>query len=207
MRVFASLAVLAPVLALAACSSDPNGAPDNNAAMSGMSRDSLMGNDAFGGDMMANEPMMNGAAPMPTDATAFVKAAGASDLYEIQSAKLALQKTEDDDIREFANMMVTDHTKTTDAVKAAANKAGMTPPPPALTADQQQMIAQLKPLTGDEFDKAYLAQQTPAHQKALTMLRNYAQNGDTPELKDAAQQAVPIVQKHIDRLQDLSNRS
>jgi len=207
MRASLPLTALASALALAACSSNHNAATTNNTMMANDSlmANDMMANDTFGSNMMTNDMAMNSAvtAPMPTDAAGFVKAAGASDLFEIRSAKLALQKTKDNDIRDFANMMVTDHTKTTEAVKAAAKKAGLTPAPPELTAEQQSMLDQLQPLSGDDFDKAYLAQQMPAHQQALTMIQNYAQNGDTPALVDAAKTAVPIVQKHIDHLQEL----
>lgn len=209
MRAPLILAVLASATALAACSSHTNAGDNMSNAM--MANDSLMANDMMpndmtANDMMADNMMANGAMPtaMPTDAAGFVAAAGASDLFEIQSAKLALKKTQKQNIRDFANMMIADHTKTTEAVKAAAKKAGMTPVPPQLNAEQQQMIDQLQPLSGDDFDKAYLAQQMPAHQQALTLLQNYAQNGDTPALVAAAKSAVPIVQKHIARLKELT---
>ena len=206
MRASLILTLLASAAALAACSHNNNAANDQSNAM--MASDNLMANDMATNDMMADNMMGNDmagntAAATPTDAAGFIAAAGASDLFEIQSAKLALANSKSDDIHKFAQMMITDHTKTTDAVKAAAKKAGITPAPPQLTADQQQMLDQLKPLKGDDFDKAYLAQQMTAHQQALTLIQNYAQNGDTPALVDAAKSAVPIVQKHIDHLQEL----
>lgn len=210
MRASLTLAAMASAVALAGCSSHNNAANDQSNVM--MANDALMANDMASNDMMAdnmmsdttsNDMAANTAAAMPTDAAGFVKAAGASDLFEIDSAKLALKQTQNAQVRDFAHMMITDHTKTTDAVKAAAKKAGMNPAPPQLSAEQQQMLDQLKPLTGDAFDKAYLAQQMPAHQQALTMIQNYAQNGDTPALVDAAKSAVPIVQKHIDRLREI----
>lgn len=206
MRASLTLTLLASAAALAACSHNNNAANEQSNAM--MASDNLMANDMMADNMMGNEMptndmMGNTASATPTDAAGFIAAAGASDMFEIQSAKLALANSKSDDIHKFANMMIADHTKTTDAVKAAAKKAGLTPAPPQLTADQQQMLDQLKPLKGDDFDKAYLAQQMPAHQQALTLVQNYAQNGDTPALVDAAKSAVPIVQKHIDHLQEL----
>ena len=206
MRASLTLTLLASAAALAACSHNNNAANEQSNAM--MASDNLMANDMMAENMMGNEMptndmMGNTASATPTDAAGFIAAAGASDMFEIQSAKLALANSKSDDIHKFANMMIADHTKTTDAVKAAAKKAGLSPAPPQLTADQQQMLDQLKPLKGDDFDKAYLAQQMPAHQQALTLVQNYAQNGDTPALVDAAKSAVPIVQKHIDHLQEL----
>jgi putative membrane protein len=202
---------LASAAALAACSHNGNAGNDqantmvaddslmaNNMTANDMTTDNMMADNMTGNDMAANS-----AAATPTTAAGFIAAAGASDMFEIQSAKLALANSKSDDIHKFAQMMIADHTKTTDAVKAAAKKAGITPAPPQLTAEQQQMLDQLKPLKGDDFDKAYLAQQMPAHQQALALIQNYAQNGDTPALVDAAKSAVPIVQKHIDHLQEL----
>lgn len=208
MRVPLTLAAVASAMALAACSSHNTTTPPDNTLLNADQSDmaTMPGDNGMMGNGAAdNMAAMNGAtaAPMPTDAAGFVKAAGASDLFEIRSAKVALQKAKDAKVRDFAQMMITDHTKTTDAVKAAAKKAGLNPAPPQLTADQQQKLDQLQPLTGQAFDQAYVAQQMPAHQQALAMLQNYAQNGDQPALKQAAQQAIPIVQKHINRLQEL----
>ncbi|TPG20592.1 DUF4142 domain-containing protein [Sphingomonas koreensis] len=158
------------------------------------------------GDIGADNAATIAAAPAatPTDAADFIKTAAASDLFETKSSQLALDTSKNKDVRDFAQMMITDHAKTTAGVKAAAAKADMTVSPPTLSADQQQMLDTLKPLSGDAFDKAYLSQQLPAHQQALTLMQSYAANGDTPALQDAAKTAIPIVQKHIARLQELT---
>ena len=143
-------------------------------------------------------------APMtPTAAMPYVSAAGAGDLYEIQSSRLALQKGVGGEVAHFAQMMIDDHTTTTKTVTDAAHSAGLMPPPPSLMPMQQQMIAQLQPLSGDAFERAYVNQQRQAHQIALELQRNYASNGDTPQLRQAATSAVPIIERHIEELQRL----
>ena len=146
MRASLTLTLLASAAALAACSHNNNAANEQSNAM--MASDNLMANDMMADNMMGNEMptndmMGNTASATPTDAAGFIAAAGASDMFEIQSAKLALANSKSDDIHKFANMMIADHTKTTDAVKAAAKKAGLTPAPPQLTADQQQVLGRL----------------------------------------------------------------
>lgn len=198
----AMLAAAASLAALAACSSADNQANDTNVMMA---NDSMMANQMAADEM--NAPMANDAAPLPTDAATFISTAAASDEFEIESAKVALDKAQSKNVRDFAQMMITDHTKTTEGVKAAAKKANLTVSPPQLSADQQQMLNTLKSTSSDQFDATYLQQQMPAHQQALALLQNYAEAGDTPALQDAAKTAIPIVQKHIARLEELTKQA
>ena len=133
-----------------------------------------------------------------TTAAAYVDAAGKSDMYEMESSKIALQKSKSPAIKSFANAMIRDHTKTTKATMAAAKKAGMNPPPPAPDAGITASLTELQNASDADFDRIYLAQQMPAHQAALDLHQSYAANGDQPALKASAKAAVPIVQKHID---------
>jgi putative membrane protein len=182
------------LIALGACSPEP--ADDSTA------NDTAMMNDTMADTMMDND----GAAmpATPTDAQAFMAAAGASDLYEIQSSKLALDKSQNVAVKDFAKTMITDHTKTTQAVKDAAAQAGLTAPEPTLTPEQQAMIDKLQPLSGHEFDVAYAEQQLPAHQQALLLMTNYAANGDTPALREAARTAIPIIEHHLASLKQMT---
>jgi len=202
MRVVA-LAAAVSLVALTACSHSQD---QNGNANSMVADDSLMANNMMADDGDLGALTDNDAAALPTDAATFIKTAGASDLYEIKSSQLALDKSKDKDVRDFAQMMITDHTKTTQGVKDAAKKANLTVSPPELSADQQQKMSDLQPLSGADFDKAYLDQQLPAHQQALDMMQNYVANGDTPALQDAAKTAIPIIQKHIARLQELTQK-
>jgi putative membrane protein len=199
----AMLAAAASLAALAACSpSATDQANDTNAMMA---NDSLMANQ-LGADEM-NAPMASDTAALPTDAATFISTAAASDAFEIASAKVALDKATSKDVRDFAQMMITDHTKTTEGLKAAAKKANLTVPPPQLTTNQQQMVDALKSATSDQFDATYLLQQMPAHQQALALMQNYAEAGDTPALQDAAKTVVAIVQKHLARLDELAKQA
>jgi putative membrane protein len=145
-----------------------------------------------------------GAATSATTAPAFVAAAGASDLYEIQSSQLVLQGAQNADIRRFAQMMVSDHTMTTQQVTAAAQSAGLNPPPPQLDAAKRDMIQQLQSASGADRERLYARQQVMAHQEALALHSSYARDGDNAALKAVAQQAVPIIQRHLAEIQRIS---
>ena len=138
------------------------------------------------------------AAPMP--ASTYVMKAGAGDLYEKQSSQLVMGSTKNAKLKAFAQMMVSDHTTSTNEVKAAAMKAGMTPKPPMLDAMQTRNMSALRAATPMKRDALYITQQKAAHQQALMVQQDYAANGTVQPLKMAAAKIVPVVEHHIQEL-------
>jgi putative membrane protein len=130
-------------------------------------------------------------------AAAYVDAAGKSDLYEIESSRLALKKTQNAGVRRYADMMVKHHQKTTADTMAAARKAGMTPTPPAPDSGITASLAELDAASGADFDRLYLGQQVPAHRAALDLHQGYGSGGDQAALRATAKKAVPIVKQHL----------
>ena len=130
----------------------------------------------------------------------YAMAAGASDLYERQSSQMVLESTQDPRIRQFAQMMVTDHAKSTADVKAAATRSRVRAMPPKLNPAQTELIAQLRAETGAARDATYVAQQKASHNQALTVQQAYAAGGTAPALKAVAGGIVPVVQHHIEML-------
>lgn len=133
----------------------------------------------------------------PEDRMNYVRLAAASDMFEIQSSQMALSRAQNPAVRQFAQMMVTHHTQTSQQLMAAAQAAGMSPPAPMQIPLVQRMLSELQGASGTNFDRVYLAQQVPAHEMALALHSNYAQRGDTPALQTTARAAVPIVQQHL----------
>ena len=133
------------------------------------------------------------AVPTPT----YLAKAGAGDLFEIQSSQIVASSTTNAGIKAFADEMITDHTKSTADVKAAAKSSGLTPNPPRLTAKQSADLAALRNATGTARDELYVTQQKAAHAEALTLHQDYAASGDKPALKSTASAIVPVVQHHI----------
>ena len=141
----------------------------------------------------------------PLFAPGYIATAGSSDQFEIQSSQLALQASSNPALRNLANMLIADHTRSTQMVVAAAQSAGITPPPPALLPQHQALLDQLRAAgTGPAFDVAFRDIQIQAHQQALTLHQNYAASGAVPALRTVAGQIVPVVQTHLNALQALS---
>ena len=144
------------------------------------------------------------AQPDATSPKAYVAAAAASDMFEIQSSQLALQKARRADVKDFARMMVDHHTATSKDLAMAAQSAKAGPPPTALPADKAQKLAMLRKTPENGFDAAYLRDQVTGHEEALALHKSYAANGGDAVLKRAAAKTAPIVQSHLTRAQALA---
>lgn len=141
----------------------------------------------------------------PLMAPGYMAMAGSSDQFEIQSSQLALQASQNPAVRNMANMLIADHTRSTQMLMAAAQSAGLTPPPPALLPPHQAMLDQLRAAgSGPAFDQAFQQIQLQAHQEALALHQNYSAQGDVPALRTVAGQIVPVIQMHIQHAQSIS---
>lgn len=149
--------------------------------------------------VLGTVPALASAAPAMTSAT-YVMKAGAGDLYERQSSMLVMKSTTNPSLKTFTQDMITDHTKSTAAVKAAAMKAGLHPAPPKLTSKQSSDMAALRSASGTSRDSLYITQQKAAHQDALALHQDESSMGTAAPLKAAATKIVPVVQHHIDML-------
>jgi len=169
--------LLAGAIALAACSSNPPPAPPVAV-------------------VDPNNPLF---------APGYMATAGSSDQFEIQSGQLALQMSQNPGVRSLAQMLITDHTNSTNMIVAAARSAGINPPPPALLPQHQALLDQERAAgSGAAFDAAFQQIQIQAHQQALALHQNYAASGDVPALRTVAGQIVPVVQTHLNALQSMS---
>lgn len=134
----------------------------------------------------------------------FANAAAASDAFEIETSKLALANGSSASVKSYARKMIDAHTASTAKLKTTA--AGMAPamtPNPALDAEQQQKLDQLRTLNGAAFDRAYAADQAAGHQRTLDTLKAYAATGDAPQLKAFANELIPIVTAHLNMAKGL----
>jgi putative membrane protein len=141
----------------------------------------------------------------PLMAPGFLSMATSANQFEIASSQLALQASANPAVRNFANLLIADHTRLGQAVGAAAQSAGLVPPPAALLPPQQAALDQLRAAgPGPAFDMAFRDAQIGAHQQAITLMQNYATSGDVPALRTAAGQAIPMMQMHLQQAQLLN---
>ncbi|MGA1859779.1 DUF4142 domain-containing protein [Azospirillum sp. 11R-A] len=132
----------------------------------------------------------------------FAEKAAISDMFEIQAGKLAQDQAKEQGVKQFGSQMVSDHTKTSDAMKTMAQQKSMTLPT-KLDSEHQQKLDKLRGLKGDQFDSAYLQGQTDAHQTAVTLFRQQAENGKDADLRRFAEQTLPTLEQHLRHVRDM----
>jgi putative membrane protein len=141
-----------------------------------------------------------GVAPKTAD---FVKEAAISDMFEIKEGQLAADRG-NDATKQFANRMITDHTKTSSDLKGMvdAGKVKATLPT-ALDSSHQKKLDKLDGLHGSDFDKQYRSDQISAHKTAVSLFERYGKGGDNADLKAWAEQVLPTIQDHYKMAQNL----
>lgn len=125
-------------------------------------------------------------------------------LAEIQLSQLALQKTANADVRNFAQRMVDGHTRLNGQIAQLAQRKNITLPT-ELTAEQQALAARLSGLSGDEFDRAYMAANVAAHETDVTAARLQATGGDDPDVSTLADAGLPILKIHLAAAEEINS--
>jgi len=133
----------------------------------------------------------------------FVKEVAISDMFEIESSKLAESKGNAAE-KSFASQMVTDHTKTSTELKGLVTggkvKADL---PTALDSSHQSKLDKLKGESGKDFSSDFDSMQASAHKDAVSLFERYAKGGDNADLKDWAGKTLPALKHHLEMAQNL----
>lgn len=138
-------------------------------------------------------------------ATQFVQQASMSNLFELESSKLAQERSENAKVKDFASMMIKDHTKAGKDLEAAVKKSGMNAKAVAksLDAEHEGKISTLQQKKGEDFDDTYISMQQDAHDKAVELFSAYAGNGNDKEIRSFASQTLPVLKKHQHHVETL----
>jgi putative membrane protein len=125
-----------------------------------------------------------------------------TNLYEVEAGKIAQTKAQSSAVKDFAKTMVTDHPamtrQMTELFKATNEKI-----PTELGPRGKSMIAALNAARPEDFDKLYLEQQRAAQRAELSLLQDYAKDGERAEVKPVAGKAALVVQAHLDKVNEL----
>ncbi len=133
----------------------------------------------------------------------FVPVVADNDLYEIRSSELILERvTDDQEVVEFAQRMIDDHTANSQRLMELAGGMNVEMPQELSPANQAK-IAELNALEGAELVQAYLLQQQLAHIDAITLFSAQAELGQNEELRAFAQEGLPILQEHLEMVQSM----
>jgi putative membrane protein len=133
----------------------------------------------------------------------FVKKALEGGTAEVQLGQLAQQKSQSEDVKQFGQKMVEDHTRLGDQMKPIAQQLGVKEPNGPSKKDKQ-LMAKLEGLSGQQFDQAYIQAMVKDHEKDLKEFQNEAQNGHDPNVKQAAQEGAGVISQHLQMIQQIA---
>jgi putative membrane protein len=136
----------------------------------------------------------------------FVHSAAASNVYEIGAGRTAVQNAQRQEVKDFAQKIIDDHTKATSQLIAAVEGSGVQPTTD-MTAAQQLKVNYLGTLQGPEFDAAYLEQQVLAHEEAVSLFETALSMVQEQQLKAFIEETLPVLQEHLQMAQELMQAS
>ena len=151
-------------------------------------------------------------------------------MAEIELAKVAKDHAASSDVKQFAQMMIDDHTKTGDQLKQIATSNSI-PVDTRIDDKQQNLMDKLSKLNGADFDKEYMSAMVDDHQDAVHDLRSRVDEnrsatdrltGKNPEnpaavkpeqsdnrvtmsINEWAANALPTVEQHLDRAKEIKD--
>jgi len=139
---------------------------------------------------------------LSSDEQSFVLKAAKGDETEIALSKLALEKSTNPQIKQFAQTMVTDHTKSTSLLKPIAAKHNVAVPKSPGPANEAKYKT-LQKRSGAKFDAAYVELMITEHQNLLQAFQSAAGKAQDPQLKQFIATVQPVVAHHLDMAKQL----
>jgi len=136
------------------------------------------------------------AALNPDDRT-FVEKAAVGGKAEVELGQLALQKAQNDQVKQFAQRMVTDHSQANSELVSMGDKMSLTLPT-ELDKEHQDIKDKLSKLSGAKFDKEYMKAMVDDHQKDVNEFQKASSNAINSDVKAFAAKTLPTLQQHLD---------
>jgi putative membrane protein len=140
---------------------------------------------------------INQEANVDDDALTFIKTAASSNVMEIEIGKLAQQKAQSQRVKKFGAMMVNDHTKASDELKALASEKNVVVNY-SLKPEHKKHIADLQKLSGATFDKHYIQMMLSAHTTDIQLFEQFGADNRDKAVNNFATKTLPILKMHLD---------
>ncbi|HEX3662365.1 MAG TPA: DUF4142 domain-containing protein [Acidobacteriaceae bacterium] len=128
----------------------------------------------------------------------FVDFAAQTDMVEANLGQLAQNVADSQAVKDYGQMLVTDHSKDFSDLHAAAQQASLTVPDAIDAEHNKEMIDPFQKLKGAAFDHKYIAGMIKGHTQAIAVYKKEADDAQNPGIKSYAENALPVLQKHLD---------
>jgi len=135
----------------------------------------------------------------------FMMKAAEGDLSEIEMARLALQRSDNKDVRDYANMIQSDHGSALEDLTDLMKDKNVSQPK-TVPADVQKDIDVMNGLSGPEFDREFINQTVEEHEKEIGMYQDRAAIVQDTDVKNYAEDLLPKLQMHLEKAQGLQSK-
>jgi len=201
MKKLLSILFIGCICAFAACNSGNN---SNSVDSAQNINDSMLpDSNSMNNDTSAMTSTSSGPVSQQ-DADWAAKVANAN-MTEVELSKVAQTKATSDRLKNFANMMVTDHTAAGDKLKQLAASKNITLPA-NLDDKSQKMLDNLNKKSGKDFDKAYTDDMLDGHKDAVNAFQKGSNDLQDADLKNFATQTLPTIQMHQDSIKAIAGK-
>ena len=136
----------------------------------------------------------------------FVMKSAEGSMAEIQMSQLALKKSNNDEVKQYAQKMIDDHTKLISDMKPFADQMGVKPPT-KLNAKHQEEVTRLKSMSGDKFDKEYITAMVGDHHKDLGEFQSEAKTTQNADLKSTVTQGEQVIRQHTEMIDQMAQKN
>ncbi|HEU5401121.1 MAG TPA: DUF4142 domain-containing protein [Terriglobales bacterium] len=136
---------------------------------------------------------------------AFMKKAAQGGLEEVELGQMIAGKAQSNDVKQFAQRMVDDHTKANDQLKSLAQQKGVTLPS-EMDSKGKALKSHLEKLSGDQLDKAYMKAMVQDHTKDVQDFKTESQAAKDKDLKSFASQTLPTLQDHLKQAKEVASK-
>lgn len=133
----------------------------------------------------------------------FVDFAAQTDMVEANLGQMAATVGESDEVKNYGQTLVGDHTTDFNELYKVAQQANLTRPNAIDDEHDKMMIDPFQKLKGAAFDKKYVHEMVAGHTKAIEVYKKEAADAQNAAVKSYAEQALPTLQKHLENAKAL----
>ncbi len=135
----------------------------------------------------------------------FVKKAEEGDIKERDLGRVALEKSQNKDVKDYAQTLVDDHSKNLKGLIELMNQKGM-PQRKGLPKVQHEALSKLNGLSAAAFDREFVNVMVQDHQKDITQYRQEVNSTQDEDVKHYAMHTLPTLEEHLRKAQQLQQK-
>jgi putative membrane protein len=154
-------------------------------------------------DQQSRKGATEGGEASQVDDKQFLKEAADGGMAEVELGQLAADKASSPEVKQFGERMVKDHSQANDQLKQLASQKGVTLPS-SPSKKMQAKKDKLSKLSGDAFDRAYMADMVKDHKKDVAEFQRESTSGQDPDVKQFASQTLPTLKDHLKEAQSVT---